>query len=217
MVDTTVSGMTGGLAAFGDKALVFMLIIMVLAVAGVCGWFIWSRFRKWKRYRQYNCLLFYRDSGGAIHSRTDWAGVFVDKGINSKRLWLKDLNTTLKCDKVQSYDFFGMKLVLLFMKSDKCINFINPTSMSDGMGFKLSEDDLSWALEEMQKQRKRWAWNPLKEWMPYIIMVFITIMIVVVLSALIKKFDVLKDVAIALDHAATIMSSCNNPTQVITP
>lgn len=202
MADAVIAGMNLGGVASGTLNVVIMILSIVLLTGVILGAFwLWDKKQK---YSQYNCVILERDGFGQLRQTYDKAGVFVDKKTNNKRFFMKKNNVGLTPDNIPYIPTAKGKTVYLIkhgLKNFAYINF-NITKDNTGITLETGEEDVNWAINAYERQKKLFQQSMLMQLMPFIIIAFVTIIIMVIFIYFFKDFATLKDMAQALQQAA---------------
>lgn len=203
------------LASFGAGALnvivMVLLIIFVVAFIGAATWL----FFKWKKYNQYEIVIWKKDGFGNLVSTTDKGGVFVDKKTKNKRLYLKKSYVGLSPDNIPYITQNKKKVVFVLQTGHKNFRYIKPNIGDPKVSFQVGEEDVNWGLNAYEAAKNRFSQNLLLQLMPFIIVGFVTIIILIIFIYFFKQFSVLKDVAVAFQEAAKSLALAQAPGQII--
>ena len=191
-------------ASIGGTVLdIAIMIFSGLIGCGIIGGGLWL-YLKQKRYREYKCVIWERDGFGQLNETYDDAGIFVDKKTNNKRFYLKKANVGLNPDNVP-YIPSKRKIVYLLRTGLKNFQFIKPNVSNPGITLSIGEEDVNWAINAYERQKKLFNQNVLLQYLPFIALAFTSIIILIIFIYFFKDFDVLKDVALSLKEAAQAM------------
>ena len=191
-----------GLQSFGTGAIGFTIIaIVIIVLFALTGFGVWL-FLKWKKYQQYKCIIWERDGLGNIRQYSDNAGIFVDKKTNNKRFFLQRSNVGLEPDNVPYVIMDNKKLVYLIRRGLKNFQYIKPVISAEGFEFKVTEEDVNWAINAYERQKKIFQENKFMQYLPFILLAFVSIIILIVFIYFFKEFGVLREVAVALRQTA---------------
>ncbi len=208
MVDLTNAG--------GIALNITIIVISIMIIGGVMVTGVWTYLR-WKRYRQYTCIIFEKDGLGQIIESTDNAGIFVDNKTKNKRLFLQKNKVGLDPDRIPFVPSGKGKRVIYLLKTGlKNFHYIrmniNPPSITLSVG----EEDVNWALNSYERGKKMFSQGMLLQFMPYIAVAFVSIIILVIFIYFFKNFDTLVKVADGLNAAAEAYARAQTGTTVIT-
>ena len=216
-------GNIGELAAgFGSGALNFAIIIFSICFIGGVLFFATRLYLKWKQYNEFNCVVWEVDKFGQKMESGDKAGIFIDPKTKNKRFFMKKANVGLNPDNVPympttSKGFFSSnKTVYLLKEGLKNFKYIIPNISNPEITLSVGEEDINWAINDYERQKRLFDTNKLLQFMPYIAIAFVSIIILIIFIYFFKDFAVLKDVAIALKEAAQAMAQASSGTTVIT-
>ncbi len=180
--------------------ILIMLLSVVIGGGGVWGG-IWLYF-KWKKYKEYKCVIWGRDSSGNLNESYDRAGVFVDSKTQNKRLFLKKNNVGLDPDNIPYINAGGNKIIYLLQKGLKNFHYIKIKVVDTNVTLNVGEEDVNWAINAYDRQKKLFNQNLFMQYLPFIALAFVSMIILIIFIYFFKDFAVLKDVAIALRDAS---------------
>ena len=170
---------------------------------------------KWKKYSEYKCVIFEKDGFGQLKYKVDKAGIFVDSKTKNKRLFLKKHNVGLDPDNVPYLSGAkGSKTIYLYQTGLKNFHYIR-MNVSDHFDITVGEEDVNWAINAYDRQKKLFNQSLLMQLMPFIALAFTSIIILIIFIYFFKDFAVLKDVAIALKEAAQANAQASSGTAII--
>lgn len=180
--------------------LVFLVfgILIILTIIGA-----WVLYTRWKRYQQFKCIILKKIGGEQLALFFDKAGIFVDPKTNIKRFFIKNARSDLDADNVPYIHAGSTKYVLLAQTGLKNFRYLDPTILNDtNLTFTVGEEDLNWAINAYERQKKMFTDKWYTQLIPFLFLAFVVVVILALFMALFKKFDILKDVALALKDAA---------------
>lgn len=185
--------------------LLFISIIAVVVFVAI----------KYKRYSEFKCVIWGADGFGQTIEKTDNAGIFVDRKTQNKRLFLKNNKVGLDPDNVPYIQSGRSKVVYLLQVGLKNFRYIRPSVNPDDFGFEVGEEDVNWAVNDYEKQKLRFSQSMLLQYLPFISLAFVSIVIMIVMVYLFNKFEVFVDVAQATKEAANAIAQANSGTVVL--
>ena len=208
--------MFDALATYGSGALNILLIgflaIIVISVI-VLALVVWKRN---KLYSEYKAIIWYRDGFGQLQQQHDTGGVFVDRKTQNKRLFLRKANVGLSPDEIPFLSGpKGVKYVYLYQRGLKNFLYLRPDVNMDSVAMEVGEEDVNWAINAYERQKKLFQSNMLLQYMPFIALAFTSIIILIVFIYFFKDFDVLKEMAEALKAAAQSIAQASSGTAII--
>lgn len=190
------------LQSFGAGAVGFTVIALSVAIIfTLTGISVWM-FLKWKKYQEFKCVIWERDGLGNIRQYNDNAGIFVDKKTNNKRFFLQTSNVGLEPDNVPYVLVGDKKVVYMIRRGLKNFQYIKPIIADIGFKFKVTEEDVNWAVNAYERQKKIFQDNKFMQYLPFILLAFVSIIILVIFIYFFKEFSVLRDVGVALRQTA---------------
>lgn len=196
------------ITSIGSGAMFFFIImITVLLLLGIISFAIWF-VRKQRKYSEYKCVIWEQDAFGQTKETYDTAGIFVEKKTDNKLFFLKKSKVGLNPDSVPVVPAKkGRKVVYLVRYGLKDFRFIKPSiAMNPGVSFVVGEEDLNWAINSYMRAKNRFNISILLQYLPFILLAFVSIIILIMFIYFFRQFGVLKDVAIALENAAMASS-----------
>lgn len=192
-----------------------IIVIFVVVVCSIIGVAAWAYFRA-KRYKEYTCIIWSRNGFGQLQQHIDNAGVFMDRKTNNIRLFLKNANVGLCPDDIPYLPGSkGQKYVYLYRKGLKNFFFLRPNVQMDKVDVQVGEEDVNWAANSYEKAKKLFSASTLLQYMPFILLALVSIIILVMFIYFFKDFGVLKEMAVALQAAAEAMRQASAGTTII--
>lgn len=180
-----------------------ILILIILASIVAVVWYFNSQSKKWK---QFVCIIFTKDAFGNAIREVDQAGIFVDKVTGMKRFFIKKANIGLDPDNVKYILSSDGKVRYVYLRryAPKNYAFYDFTSLlsNDKPGLSVTEQDVNWALQEYRKHKALDNKNFWSQYGTYVIWGFAVISTLVLFALLVQKFEVLSNVASAINGAA---------------
>lgn len=197
--------MAFSLAGLGSGAIsLFIMIFVGLVLTATVFGFVFM-YRNKKKYSQFSCVIFEKDGFGHLKSYRDQAGIFVDSKTNNKRFFMRKNKVGLNPDKIPYIETNGKKEVYLFKRGLKNFSFISYNFDDDNPEIDVGEEDVNWALNAYDAAKKRFSNSLIMQLMPFFIIAFVSIIILIIFVYFFKDFDVLKEAAVALDRATDNM------------
>ena len=74
----------------------------------------------------------------------------------------------------------------------------------------ITEEDVNWAINSYERQKKIFQSSTLMQYLPFILLAFVSVIILVMFIYFFKDFAVLRDVAIALREASVSLGQSQN-------
>jgi len=202
----TVSGIASG-------ALNIAVIIgTIIVVGGFLVFLTWFIMYKVLRYN-YRCVIFDQNN---ITASQDKAGIFVDGKTKNKRFFLQKYNVGLDPNNVPWKLISGKKTVFLIMDGLKNFRFLDINiKPNPGAYISVGEEDVNWAINDYEKQKKLFQDSKLLQFMPYIAIAFVSIIILTIFIYFFKEFSSLSDMAQSLKEAALAIREAKSGTTII--
>jgi len=194
----------------GWVAIILIAGVFVAALAALSTWLL----LKWKQYKQFDIEIWQQDGLGQLNVKYDSGGIFVDSKTKNKRLFLKKHKVGLDPDNVPYMPSTkGRKKVLLLQVGLKNFRYIKPSINAQGfMTFNVGEEDVNWAINSYERQKKIFGQTWLAQYLPFMIIAFVSIIILILFINLFKVAPDLKDAAVALKEAAQAMAQAKTGT-----
>ena len=205
MVD--VAGISSGIL---NIAIIIISIILGLSVAGLAFWG-WLR---WKRFKEYRVVIWERDAFGQATETYDHAGVFVDPKTNYKRLFLKKAKVGLNADSIPFIPTKSGKIVYLYKTGLKNYRFIRPV-LEKIVRIEVGEEDVNWSLNAYERAKKAFTESKLLQYLPYISLAFVSIIILVIFIYLFKELGSMKELASVLRDMSANVAQAKSGTTIL--
>lgn len=201
-----------GFGALGTIIIGFVIFVVVAVIGGL----YYMNYKR-KLYSAYRCIVWERDGFGQLRMLFDDAGIFIDRKSNNKRFFMKRANVGLEPDNIPYLPGSdGKKYVFLLRTGLKNFTFIKPNIGPTGtVVLKVGEEDVNWAINSYERQKKIFQSNTLLAYMPFIALAFVSLVILVIFIYFFRNFDTLAQVATSLDHAAQAMAQATSGTTVL--
>ena len=192
-----------------------VLLIAALFVGGLAVLVTWL-YLKWKRYQQFEIEIWQRDGLGQLNVKYDKGGIYVDSKTKNKRLFIKKHGVGLDPDNVP-YMPSGKnkKKVLLLQTGLKNFRYIKPIITGGMMSFVVGEEDVNWAINSYERQKKMFGDTWLAQYLPFMIIAFVSIIILILFIQLFKVAPDLRDAAVALKEASIAMAQSRSGTVLV--
>lgn len=186
-----------------------LIAIMIVAVGGMM-------YIKKKKFGQFRCIVFEKDGFGQIKETYDNAGIFVDKKTGNKRFFMRKFNVGLEPDNIPYIEVGKVKKVYLYRNGLKNFRFLRiKVDPLDQMKFKVGEEDVNWALNQITRNQNILKNNTWKEYLPFIGVMFATLVVLIIVIYLLRNMSQLTEMAKYLKEAATALANANTGTTVI--
>jgi len=206
-----VKGMAFDLVGIKGTILTVVLIVgIALMIISVIIFFVFKTLQK-IRFGQYSIVIWGKDSFGQITESYDTGGIFEDKKTHNKLLFLKKNNVGLDPDNIPVIKCTKKKPVIYLRQTGlKNFHFIKITMPDDYPTLQVGEEDLNWAINAFHKAKATFAQSTLMQYLPYISLALVSVVILILFIYLFKQFDSLKEfmmiakeIAVELTRART--------------
>lgn len=193
----------------------FVLIAFIVVVCALIGFGAWAYYRE-KRFKEYTVIVWFRDALGNTHQSVDYGGVFLDKKTNNKRLFLKFANVGLSADEIPFIPGAqGKRYVYVYRKGLKNFFYLKPQLDLAGVSINVGEEDVNWAVNSYERAKKLFAASTLMQYLPFILLAFVSIIILVMFIYFFKDFKYIKEAAEAFAEAAKAYQATHAGTTVL--
>ena len=204
------------IASVTGTALNFATMVFVIVFVGGVLITIVYLYSKYKRYKEYNVVIFERDGFGQLTQKKDTAGIFVDKKTHNKRLYLRKANVGLSPDNIPYLPSGkGGKTVYVMQTGLKNFQYINYDIDDKHIKTSVGEEDVNWAINAYERQKKLFSSSMLMQLMPYIAIAFVSIIILVIFIYFFKEFATLKEMAQLLKDMSENVAAAKSGTTII--
>lgn len=186
---------------------------VIIAVGAIVG--VFMAYQYVKKYKQYKIVIFEKDGFGQLKQTYDQGGVFVDRKTKNKRLFLKANNVGLNPDNIPYIQSTKSKTVYLFKTGLKNFRYIKLKISDVEFGIKVGEEDVNWSINAYERQKKLFANNFIEKILPFIVIAFVSLVILIIFIYFFRNFGVLAEVAASLKEAAQAMAQAKSGTLVL--
>ena len=200
-----------GNSAVGLVILIFCIILLVAVVVVVT-----LGIMKAKRYDQFSVVIWQRDGFGQLVQKFDKAGIFVDGKTGNKRLFLKSAAVGLTPDNIPYLPTSkGKKYVYLLQTGLKNFKFLRPEINSEFIHFEVGEEDVNWAINDYEAQKKRFNTGWLAQYLPFIILGFTIMVMLIMFVYIFNKLPLFLDIAKEMNEVAKLLAQAKTGTAII--
>lgn len=199
------------MATIADKIVNFAIIILGgLLISGIIGLIVHLHLKR-KRYKQFKCVIWGRDGFGQLAESQDEAGIFVDSKTKNKRFYMFKNKVGLNADSVPYVSSGKDKIVYLYQTGLKNFHFIKIGITEPAkVQFTVGEEDVNWGINSYERAKKMFSQSLLMQLMPYIMLAFVSLIILVLFIYLFRQFGALstfiEKATIFIDHVAAAQS-----------
>lgn len=198
------------ITSIGGATTNILVIVFALIFLFAIGGFLYVVIQRRRRYSEFHCHIW--DKQG--HLSYDRAGIFVDKKTNNKRLFLEKANVGLSPDNVPYKQHRNEKVVYLLQTGLKNFQYITAETQGE---FKITvtEEDVNWAINAYDRQKKLFNQSLLMQYMPFILLAFVSIIILIIFIYFFKEFKTLREFAVVMKETAQTLAQAKSGTVVI--
>lgn len=210
-----VNGEATAVAGYADAALnitilIIAAILIIAFIAGIVWLILW-----WRKYQQYDVTIFSKDGSGSVVRETDDGGIFVDSRTKNKRLFLRKNAVGLDPDNVPFIHSKGRKRIYLFRTGLKNFHFIKMGFKDPALTLQVGEEDVNWALNAYDRQKKIFQQNLIMQLLPFIMLAFVCVIILVIFIYFFKEFGTLENMARYLKEAVDVATTAQAGTTIL--
>lgn len=190
-----------------------ILLGFIFLVAAIIGLYFYSKHLK--RYKQFTCVIWGKDGFGQKTEQYDSAGIFIDTKTGNKRLFLKKLKVGLNPDNIPYIQNGNKKIIYFYRTGLKNLHYIKINVDEPAVTLTVGEEDVNWATNAYERQKKLFSQSLLMQLMPFIALAFVAIIILILFIYLFKDMGVIKEAALAFKDAVTIQAAASSGTTII--
>jgi len=192
---------------------ILMIVLGILFFGGLAAGTIWLYLTQ-KRYKQFKCIIWTKDAFGQVIEKTDGGGIFIDKKTNNKRFFMKNSKVGLEPDNIPYIQSGKTKVVYMRQDGLKNFRFIKPV-LGPQLSFEVGEEDVNWAINSYERGKRIFSTDRLLQFMPFILLAFVSIIILIIFIYLFRKLDALVDFAQAAEEMTRNMAQAQAGTVII--
>lgn len=197
----------------------YLLNLMVLGISVLIGGAVlvggFYLFKKWKQHKEYKIVIWQLNGFGQPEIVRDTGGVYVDKKTNAKRLFLRKTKVDLGADQIPYLPDGKGRVVYLRKYGLKNFRYIYPKFDREHMVFEVGEEDVNWALNSYERGKKAFSMDKLLQYMPYIALGFVAIIVLIISIYIIKQWSVLTQVGDQMVQITENLARAKSGTTVI--
>lgn len=206
----------GWLETISSGGLNIAVLLIVILFIGVAAIGVTVLLMRWRRYNQFHIEIWQKDGFGHLTIKYDKGGVFVDGKTQNKRLFLKAHNVGLDPDNIPYLITpTGKKKVMLLQTGLKNFKYIKPMVNDNLLHFKVGEEDVNWAINSYERQKKIFAQSWLAQYLPFIMLAFVSMIILIMFIQLFNKFPIILEIVKELKEVTMQLAQAKSGTTVI--
>lgn len=197
----------------GSNIAILIIVVLFLAVAVVGILYITQN---WKKYKQFQIEIWQKDGFGQFTVKYDDGGIFIDGRTQNKRLFLKKNNVGLNPDNIPyltTQD--GRKKVYLLQTGLKNFSYIKPKIKDELIHFTVGEEDVNWAVNAYERQKKLFAQSWIAQYLPFIMLAFVCMIILILFVQLFNKFPLILEMIKEMKEVARALAQAKSGTVII--
>lgn len=200
-------------AQIGSNIAIIIIVIALLAGAVIGTIFVLNN---WRKYKQFAVEIWQKDGFGQFTVKYDDAGIFVDPKTQNKRLFLKKNNVGLNPDNIPYMRTDGgKKKVYVLQTGLKNFQYIKPVIRDDLITFTVGEEDVNWAVNAYERQKKMFAQSWIAQYLPFIMLAFVCMIILILFVQLFNKFPIILEMIKEMKEVARALAQAKSGTVVI--
>lgn len=183
---------------------VWVIFYVCLGIVGavILGFASYYAFMMRRHRRKVEILVYDNTIGQVVDKKHDRGGIYVRGGM--KLFWLWKAKTGIKPEVVSAIPTSkGLVSYFIMPEGSKTIAPVSLQCTAEGFNMRIGEEDINYAIADYNRHKNALMGKGLlMQLLPYIIIAFIAVIVLIGFIYLTKKFDVLADVAASLDNAA---------------
>jgi len=200
-----------GQSAMGLIVLIVAVLILVGIVVAITLAIISSR-----KYKQFIIVIWQMDGFGQFIQKYDEGAIFVDKKTGNKRLFLKKAHVGLTPDNVPYIPTAsGKKMVYLLQTGLKNFKFLKPNIDASFINFTVGEEGVNWAVNDYEAQKKRFQSGWLQQYLPFIIIGFTVMVMLIMFIYIFNKMPLILDIAKEMKEVAQLLAEARTGTTIL--
>lgn len=202
----------------GSSAMSLVVLIVAIIILVVVVVFVVLAIIQARRYKQFQVIIWQRDGFGQFIQKYDEGGVFVDSKTGNKRLFLKNAAVGLDPDNIPYIPTAkGNKFIYLLQTGLKNFKYLKPNISTEFINFTVGEEDVNWAINSYEAQKKRFQTGWLQQYLPFIILGFTTMVMLIMFIYIFNKLPMIKDIAVEMKEVAKLLAQAGTGTTIISP
>lgn len=202
----------GQLGSNAFMVLILIVVCLIIVVFVVVGFLAIANVRK---YKQFKVIIFEKDGADNTVMRQDEGGIFVDGKTGNKRLFLKSASVGLSPDNIPFIHLGNEKWIYLLRTGLKNFKYINVKFQDELIDFTVGEEDVNWAVNVYEAQKKRFATGWLAQYLPFIIIGFTSIIMLIMFIWLFNKLGMIQEIAVTMKEVAQELAMARSGTTII--
>lgn len=194
----------------GTAGLVAVIIFIGIIVI---GYVLYQR--SLGRYKHFKCIIWQKDGFGQLTQKYDKAGIFVDPDTKNKRLFLQKANVGLNPDNIPFIPAGKTRIIFLLQTGLKNFKYIRPVIEDKYINLTVGEEDVNWAINAYDKSKKLFQQSWIMQYMPFIILAFVCMIILILFMYLFKQFGTIKELIIEIQTLARLVAAAKSGTTIL--
>ena len=138
------------------------------------------------------------------------------RSTGNKRLFLKNAAVGLDPDNIPYLPTAkGNKYIYLLQTGLKNFRYLNPNIDQEHIKFTVGEEDVNWALNSYEAQKKRFNTGWLQQYLPFIILGFTVMVMLIMFIYIFNKLPMIGEIAQEMKEVAKLLVEARTGTTVI--
>lgn len=214
--ENIITSATGPITQLGNNAVSMLILVLAgLVLVALIGGILFAIMQS-RRYKQFKIFIWQKDGFGQLSQRIDEGGIFVDRKTGNKRLFLKDNKVGLDPDNIPFIPTSkGLKVVYVLQTGLKNFRYIKPIFDDNLIKFSVGEEDVNWAVNSYEAQKKRFNSNWLAQYFPFIVLAFSFIILAILMVTIFNKLPMIKEIAVEMKGVAELLVQARTGTTII--
>lgn len=208
----------GVLAGMGNSAMSLVVLIVAIGIIVAVVVAIVLAILSSKKYKQFIVVIWQKDGFGQFMQKRDEGGIFVDRKTGNKRLFLKNAQVGLDPDNIPYIPTSkGSKYIYLLQTGLKNYRYLKPNIDQSFINFTVGEEDVNWATNSYEAVKKRFSSNWLMQYLPFIILAFTCMIMLIMFIYIFNKLPAIKEIAIEMNNVVKNLAALKSGTTIISP
>lgn len=168
-----------------------------------------------KKWQQFKVIIYTKDGFGNTIIKHDRAAIFLHGKTKNRLLYLqKNKGVALKPDMIPVVKDGRNNIIHMYQDGLKQFRLLKVNIEAGNVSFDVGEEDVNWAVNEYTIAKREYAKQLWKELVPIFTTVLVSMVILIMMISLFKKFDVLAEVAHALERTSNNLAWAYNMTNM---
>lgn len=192
-----------------------LMILSILLIIGMVAAIFWL-FKQRQKFKEFKIIIWERDGFGQLKETTDEGGIFVDSKTKNKRLFLRKNKVGLSPDNVPYIGSGKSKMVYLYRSGLKNFQYLKiNVEKNTNVKLAVGEEDVNWGINAYDRAKKMFNSSLLMQLMPFIMLAFVSLIILVLFIYLFRQLGGLAEFVDAATKFISTVNAAQGGTAVI--